>query len=135
MGRTRLPLHGSGTGSVCRRVRRKKQRAEKKARIAAYFTCKRSDPAITSPAPAMPTHPKRLKGKLKLPNEVSQDDKRDHGRGRPTADHMISREDKEISRLEKLMGVKKRKKLPAYFKSDGLDCILLIYVTVAFWCS
>ena len=33
------------------------------------------------------------------------------------------REDKEIARLEKLLKMKKRKKLPASFKDEGLDCI------------
>lgn len=35
----------------------------------------------------------------------------------------ITREDKEIARLEKLLKMKKRKKLPSSFKQEGLDCI------------
>ena len=35
------------------------------------------------------------------------------------------REDKEIARLEKLLKMKKRKKLPGSFKDEGLDCIPL----------
>lgn len=46
-------------------------------------------------------------------------------RGQPTTgDHATGREEREISRLEKLLGMRKRKRLPAYFKNDGLDCIL-----------
>lgn len=35
----------------------------------------------------------------------------------------MMREEKEIARLEKLLRMKKRKKLPATFKDEGLDCI------------
>ena len=35
----------------------------------------------------------------------------------------ITREDKEIFRLEKLLKMKKGKKLPSSFKQEGLDCI------------
>ena len=34
-------------------------------------------------------------------------------------------EEKDLRRLEKLLKMKKRKTLPAAFKADGLDCILL----------
>ena len=34
-------------------------------------------------------------------------------------------EDKLIARLEKKLGLKKRKNLPSKFKEDGFDCILL----------
>ena len=43
------------------------------------------------------------------------------------------RDDTEISKLEKLMGMqpsKKKKKLPASFRNDGLDCILSRHI---FW--
>ena len=36
----------------------------------------------------------------------------------------IMREDKEIARLEKLLKMKKRKKLPTSFREEGLNCIL-----------
>ena len=36
----------------------------------------------------------------------------------------VIRENKEIARLEKLLKMKKRKKLPTSFKEEGLDCIL-----------
>jgi len=43
------------------------------------------------------------------------------------------RDDTEISKLEKLMGMQpsnKKKKLPASFRNDGLDCILSRHI---FW--
>ena len=38
---------------------------------------------------------------------------------RPT----VSMEEREVSRLEKLLKMKKRKTLPTSFRDDGLDCI------------
>ena len=47
---------------------------------------------------------------------------------RSTASQSIAmaREEKEIARLEKLLRMKKRKKLPVTFKDEGLDCIPFI---------
>ena len=39
----------------------------------------------------------------------------------------MAREEKEIARLEKLLRMKKRKKLPVTFKDEGLDCIPFNY--------
>ena len=39
----------------------------------------------------------------------------------PVAD--TEREDREISKMEKLLGLKKMKKLPTTFESEGLTCI------------
>lgn len=36
------------------------------------------------------------------------------------------KEDKEIKRLEKLLKINKKKRVPSKFSSDGLDCIFLI---------
>lgn len=36
------------------------------------------------------------------------------------------KEDKEIKRLEKLLNMSNKKKLPSQFIADGLDCILMI---------
>ena len=55
-----------------------------------------------------------------MQNDVTFDSKK---KGRGSVNPAISREDREISRLERLMGVKKCKRLPTYFKDDGLDCI------------
>ena len=41
----------------------------------------------------------------------------------------MAREEKEIARLEKLLRMKRRKKLPATFKDEGLDCIPFIKCT------
>jgi len=46
------------------------------------------------------------------------------------------RDDAEISKLEKLMGIqstKKKKRLPASFRNDGLDCIQPYCCTVNFY--
>lgn len=40
----------------------------------------------------------------------------------PVADN-TEREDREISKMEKLLGLKKMKKLPSTFESEGLTCI------------
>ena len=39
------------------------------------------------------------------------------------SDALVKREDKEIARLEKLLKMKKGKKLPTSFKDEGLNCI------------
>ena len=38
------------------------------------------------------------------------------------------KEDKMIASLEKKLGMKKRKNLPAKFKEDGFDCIFSILI-------
>lgn len=40
------------------------------------------------------------------------------------------KEDKEIKRLEKLLSLDKKKKVPSQFSHEGLDCILGIYTHV-----
>ena len=35
----------------------------------------------------------------------------------------VSAEEREVSRLERLLKMKRRKNLPAAFRDDGLDCI------------
>ena len=42
----------------------------------------------------------------------------------------VMREEREIARLEKLLKMKKRKKLPSLFKEEGLDCILTHLIVV-----
>lgn len=37
-----------------------------------------------------------------------------------------AKEDKEIKKLEKLLKINKKQKVPSKFSSDGLDCIFLI---------
>lgn len=44
---------------------------------------------------------------------------------------VVSAEEREVSRLERLLKMKKRKKLPAAFRDDGLDCIQSVVFSVS----
>ncbi len=102
--------------AVGRKERRKREREAKKQRKASYnsrfSTRQLQDPVKEKrfrASSSIPSVPNPNVAKKRTVNHVS-----------PVAEN----DRKEIQRLEKLLNVKKKDKLPKSFASDGLDCIL-----------
>ena len=93
---------------LSRKKMRKRQRLEKKIRKANHFT--------------------RFKNTLHdQSTEKEKISRKESKRTRNRDQVEIEKDQKNIIKLEKDLGIsKKRKKLPASFVKDGLDCILII---------
>ena len=112
---------------MSRKERRKQGRAARKKR-AAFFHSKST---ITEFHPSDERTPRGIKKKQHNPGRANLmpggvEQRRAPDRGNKAAHSQsaaLTREDKEIARLEKLLKMKKRKKLPSSFKEEGLDCI------------
>ena len=108
---------------LSRKERRKQERTAKKQRKAAQYLKKKVPVQPASPLPSK-TDRKPLKG----PAIKSSHDKQESGLARLQRKRALedssTRDDVEISRLEKLLKIKRRKKLPSSFREEGLDCIL-----------
>ena len=114
-GRVQKPLS--------RKERRKQERTVKKQRKAAQYSKKKA-PLLPSPPPTTKSDRKPLK----KPTSKSAHHEQESGLARLQRKRALEssskRDDMEISRLEKLLKIKRRKKLPTSFKAEGLDCIL-----------
>ncbi len=103
--------------AVSRKERRKREREAKKQRKVSYnsrfSTRQLQDPVVkeksSGASSSIPSVPNPKAAKKRTINHVS-----------PVAE----KDRKEIRKLEKLLNVKKKDKLPKSFASDGLDCIL-----------
>ena len=123
-----------------RKSRRKQERVAKKQKKALYHS-KQTLPLLTEQLTSSSTEKKIVKVKRKC-NETkdSQDEACSGSLSSKTVNSNPSkktwlikanaREKEEISRLEKLLKIKKKGKkkgkLPTSFKEDGLDCILIV---------
>jgi hypothetical protein len=124
---------------LTRKERRKQERNARKQR-AATFHSKNKTRVDYSTTNRQNLNARKIKKKLQKSGAVdwsisrtrTQTAKTPEGKAstsnkvRGTASQLLAmrREEKEIARLEKLLRMKKRKKLPATFKDEGLDCIL-----------
>ena len=121
--RTKKPLS--------RKQRRKQERADKKQKKTGQFLKSQEfilQPSSASPAPKKSsTHQNDRKRPIPSKPKVSHSEQHESGLARlhrkRTVEVPNTRDDIEISRLEKLLKIKK-KKLPTSFKDEGLDCIL-----------
>ena len=126
MGRIKKPL--------TRKERRKQERTARKQRVAIFHSRNKSSVDFSE------QNAHRIKKKLQKTGatdvtiskshfsvkKTSSDDKKKERKSKKmTASQSAAmmKEDKEIARLEKLLKMKKRKKLPTLFKEEGLDCI------------
>ena len=100
--------------NINRKARRKKEREVKKKRKADFnnrFTSKeltKSDPSSKA----------KKKSKTKTTPKAAPSD-------RKLSSVAEERDKNEIRRLEKLLRIRKKNKLPQSFSTDGLDCIFL----------
>lgn len=108
---------GGGLKAVSRKKRRQQERAAKKQRKVLYNSRKSQNLAdeVVKLSP-----PKAPESSSSQPSKGKGGDlKKKAWVGRANA-----QERKEISRLEKLLRIDKKKSLPNSFRQDGLDCIL-----------
>ncbi len=117
---------GKSKKLLSRKQRRKQERAVKKQRKASHFLKQSEEPhqpSIPSTVSPQPSEgqPPRTTSQSKRP-PLKQPDLTKLHRKR-ALEISNQREDAEISRLEKLLKIKRRKKLPTSFKDEGLDCI------------
>lgn len=127
VGRIKKPL--------TRKERRKQERTARKQR-AAMFHSKNNSSVESSTRNGQ--NARKIKKKLQKSGTTDLGVGRTHaesaksseekastlGKGRTASQSLaVMREDKEIARLEKLLKMKKKKKLPVTFKEEGLDCI------------
>lgn len=128
MGRIKRPL--------TRKERRKQERTARKQRAAIFHSKNKSSVDFST---GNGQNVRKIKKKLQKSDAIDLGVHRTHTQRAKTSEEKGSasgnevtvsrsvammREDKEIAKLEKLLRMKKRKKLPASFK-EGLDCIPL----------
>ncbi len=114
---------------VSRKQRRKQERADKKQKKTGRFL--KGEEVIIQPSSPAPTKssPHQNDKKRPIPSKPKLSHTQHHESGlarlhrKRTVEVPNTRDDIEISRLEKLLKIKK-KKLPTSFKDEGLDCIL-----------
>lgn len=126
MGRIKKPL--------TRKERRKQERSARKQRTAIFHSRNKSHVDFSEQnAHRIKKKPQKT-GKTDVTinrnhfnvKKTSDDDKEEERKSKKVTASQSSammRENKEIARLEKLLKMKKRKKLPTLFKEEGLDCI------------
>ena len=129
MGRIKRPL--------TRKERRKQERTARKQRAAVFHSKNKSSVNFST---RNGQNARKIKKKLQKSGATDLGVSRTHTQRAKTLEEKASasgnevtvsrsvammREDKEIAKLEKLLRMKKRKKLPVSFKEEGLDCIPL----------
>ena len=129
---------------LTRKERRKQERFAKKKR-SVIFHSKKSNTSFTAQANGRTPHIHKNKRQSVDRVNLESSGKRAsskavdvvaQGKDSPTKSSQVRqsaammREDREIARLEKLLKLKKRKKLPSSFKEEGLDCIQSICMFV-----
>ena len=67
-------------------------------------------------------------GKKRRREVREEEEEEERERERPRRPRLTA-EEREMSRLERKLGMKRRKRLPTSFREDGLDCIPHIHPT------
>ena len=129
VGRIKRPL--------TRKERRKQERTARKQRAAMFHSKNKSSVDFST---RNGQNARKINKKLQKLSTTDSDIRRTHKQRAKTSEEKASApgnevtvsrsvammsEDKEIAKLEKLLRMKKRKKLPTSFKEEGLDCIPL----------
>ena len=122
--------------SISRKQRRKLERTAKKQRNAVHSfkgKCSGAKGTLTAPADSQERSVNRSSTRQTVSHVGTRQAKspRSLSNFRKQALAISNkREDVEISKLEKLLKIKKRKNLPSSFRDEGLDCILFCCVCV-----
>lgn len=120
-----LCIKGGGVKPVSRKKMRQQERAAKKQRKALYHS--RQSQVLADQEVASP---KAAESSVTKGSSSSQPSKRQGvnavaSKNKVQSSRASEQEKQEISRLEKLLKIdKKKKSLPNSFRQDGLDCIL-----------
>jgi len=119
-----------GSKPLSRKRRRKMERLEKKQRIAGQFVRRKEEKPLTvvneptkSTIPSKPPKPSKSTTKTPVPGRVETRTDVAKLHRKRALEAATRQDDAEISKLEKLLRIKKRKKIPSSFKEEGLDCI------------